>query len=329
MKKQLTTVQQNKRKRIIKRIIYGIILAIAIPATYIYCSNSFNDFFESLNTDISVSTTKTTNKKHITKVDNTDKETNVTGIENDENIVLNNSHKYTSNISEKKDAEETTNNSTTTINNNDDNNDNIEDRFSSFEPSISTDNTDSNEKTNTALSVPKEIEDEYLTNKSNISQSTLEEINKNNEEIAKIEQQSEELDAIKSKYETKVSAIEAWYNEEFNKNYELMIEAKNKYEELGGYASQEDKTTALNKLNSADQELVNSGLSNSGYAANYKKTLQEEYELVCKRYTYSQEYDEYYEYIYTTLPSKKTEKLSPVVQEYNEDLQSYKNKYGL
>lgn len=317
MRKQLTTVQQNKRKRIIKRIIYGIILAIAIPTIYIYCSNAFNDFFESLNSDISAITTKTTNKKYITKVDNTntDEESDITSKENNENIILNNNHKYTS---------------TTATTNNSSNDDNIADRYSNFESSMSTDNIESSNKSDSKLSsVPKEIEDEYLTNKSDISQSASEEINTNNDEITKIQQQSEELEAIKAKYDAKVSAIEIWYNEEFNKNYDLMVDAKNKYEELGGYATQEDKSAALKKLKSADQELANKGLSNSGYATNYKKTLQEEYESICKRYTYSQKYDEYYKYIYTTLPANKTEKLSPVVQEYNEDLQNYKDKYGL
>ena len=54
-----------------------------------------------------------------------------------------------------------------------------------------------------------------------------------------------------------------------------------------------------------------------------------EYNQICKRCSYSQKYDEYYNYIYNTLPVEKDKKLAVVTEEYNNDLKNYRIKYNL
>ena len=142
-------------------------------------------------------------------------------------------------------------------------------------------------------------------------------------------QQTEELNDIKNNYNKKVNDINNWYSNEFDANYKLMIESENEYKSLGGYATETDKSNALIKLKNAEQEMADKGLVNSGYASSYKKQLQDEYNQICKRYSYSQKYDEYYNYIYNTLPVEKDKKLAVVTEEYNNDLKNYRIKYNL
>ena len=108
-----------------------------------------------------------------------------------------------------------------------------------------------------------------------------------------------------------------------------MIKSENEYNSLGGYATEADKNNLLTKLNNAEQEMANKELANSGYASSYKKQLQDEYNQICKRFSYSQKYDEYYNYIYNVLPAEKNKKLSAVAEEYNTDLKNYRIKYNL
>lgn len=54
MKNKLTTVQQIKRNKIIKRVICGIILAVSIPSIFLYCYNYINNYFEELKSSVSI-----------------------------------------------------------------------------------------------------------------------------------------------------------------------------------------------------------------------------------------------------------------------------------
>ena len=71
MKNKITTVQQIKRNKIIKRVICGIILAVSIPSIFLYCYNYINNYFEELKSSVSIKkiskNNKTRTEKKITK----------------------------------------------------------------------------------------------------------------------------------------------------------------------------------------------------------------------------------------------------------------------
>ena len=62
MKNKLTTVQQIKRNKIIKRVICGIILVVSIPSIFLYCYNYINNYFEELKSSASIKTISKNNK---------------------------------------------------------------------------------------------------------------------------------------------------------------------------------------------------------------------------------------------------------------------------
>ena len=296
MKNKLTTVQQIKRNKIIKRVICGIILVVSIPSIFLYCYNYINNYFEELKSSVSI---KTISKNNKTKTE-TNNET-----ANGEDIAI---HK-------KEDEEKTLNSLTDKQNDsflNSDNNVNIS-SGSNYDKDISTN------------SVPEFFHHNKTETDNENDKSYSSDTAQNNPYF----QQTEELNDIKNNYNKKVNDINNWYSNEFDANYKLMIESENEYKSLGGYATETDKSNALIKLKNAEQEMADKGFVNSGYASSYKKQLQDEYNQICKRYSYSQKYDEYYNYIYNTLPVEKDKKLAVVTEEYNNDLKNYRIKYNL
>lgn len=296
MKNKLTTVQQIKRNKIIKRVICGIILAVSIPSIFLYCYNYINNYFEELKSSVSI-------KKYLKITKQELKKNNETA--NGEDIAIH-----------KKEDEEKTLNSLT---------DKQNDSFSSFDNNVNISSGSNYDKDISNNSVSEFFpHNETQTDNENAKSSSGDKAQNN-----PYFQQTEELNTIKNNYNKKVNDINNWYSNEFDTNYKLMIESENEYKSLGGYATETDKNNALIKLKNAEQEIADKGLANSGYASSYKKQLQDEYNQICKRCSYSQKYDEYYNYIYNTLPVEKDKKLAVVTEEYNNDLKNYRIKYNL
>lgn len=172
-----------------------------------------------------------------------------------------------------------------------------------------------------------ELKNNMISHSTEISNAANEQIAYNNSKIEESKKMQKELEELKKNYDNKIEELNNWYNSEYDVTYSKMIDAQDKYNEYGGYAKEEDVTAIQKQIASAGQYLSNQGLANTGYAEQYKKELQDKLKNMQKRLTYSNDYNEYYYYLNTTLPSIKNGKLSVIIQDYKSGIEDIKKKY--